>query len=73
MAIDIANINKLLETIITLVSLGGRWAIYGKELYDHVKEQTGMTDEELRERRDLNLDANEAKLLKNLTDAGASE
>lgn len=73
MAINITDLNKLLDTILTLIALGGRWAVYGKELYDHIKEQTGMTDEELRARRDATLDANEIKLLKNLADARATE
>jgi hypothetical protein len=71
MPISLDDLNKMLATVLTLISLGGKWAVYGKELYDYIKSQTGMTDQELRERRDSTLDANETRLLQNLADAGA--
>jgi hypothetical protein len=70
MPINLDDLNKLLATVLTLIALGGKWAVYGKELYDHIKSQSGMTDEELRARRDVTLDANEKKLLENLAAAG---
>lgn len=68
MALNLDALNKALSAALTLISLGGQFAVYGMEVYNHIKAQAGMTDAQIREHRDLQLDENEKKLLANLAD-----
>lgn len=68
--LDLEKLNKALASALSLISLGGEFAVLGLQVYEHIKAQGGMTDEQIRTHRDLTLDANERKLLENLRAAG---
>lgn len=72
MPINFTEISKALAAALALFTLGGQFAVYGLEIYNYIKAQSGMTDDEIRAHRDLTLDENERKLLANLAAGGAT-
>lgn len=70
MALDIDKLTKALSAILTLTALGGQFAVYAAEIYAHIKEQSGLTDDELRAHREATFDATENEILDRLHTAG---